>query len=276
MNIASMTKAILGRTCLGTRGASRLTWAVISLSCLASAAAAEPEANRPRAEAPKCIVAFGDSITRGYGVPAGAGWVELLPDLLKKEFPEQAVPVVNAGGNGNTSAEGLARIARDVLAQMPGLVLVEFGGNDTVHTKRAVSVDAFERNLLAIHEAVAGRGGSVVFVTFPPVINEWHSFRSDPYYQQRGGLDQCVEQYRQRTRDVAKRLGRPLFDLDRFLRERIKDTKPDAVIARDGVHLTPAANRLVAGAIVGFLRDNNLLGDLRPAPEHRKAKRVRS
>ncbi|MFZ4694539.1 MAG: DUF2961 domain-containing protein [Verrucomicrobiia bacterium] len=41
--------------------------------------------------------------------------------------------------NGNTSAEGLKRIEADVLVHMPGLVLVEFGGNDAVHDARAGS-----------------------------------------------------------------------------------------------------------------------------------------
>jgi lysophospholipase L1-like esterase len=221
MNIARVAKAALSRRCPGWRPASRMAWTVIGLACCVPAAVAGPEGDRSQAEAPKCIVAFGDSITRGYGVPSGSGWVELLPDLLKKESPLQTIPVFNAGGNGNTSAEGLARIASGVLAHMPGLVLVEFGGNDAVHNARNVSVDAFDRNLLTIDKAVAGRGGSVVFVTFPPVINPWHSTRSDPYYNQWGGLDQCVERYRQRTRDVAKRLDRPLFDLDLFLREQI-------------------------------------------------------
>jgi len=31
------------------------------------------------------VVAFGDSITRSYGVPAGKGWVELLPERLRKK-----------------------------------------------------------------------------------------------------------------------------------------------------------------------------------------------
>ena len=199
------------------------------------------------------IVAFGDSITRGYAVPDGAGWVELLPDLLKKEDGGKAVPVFNAGGNGNTSAEGLKRIDADVLAHMPGLVLVEFGGNDTVHDARAVSVDEFERNLLTIHEKVRSRGGEVVFVTFPPVVNEWHATRSDSYYAKWGGLDQCVEQYRQRARDVARRLDSPLFDLDQLLRKLIAERGPEPFINRDGVHLTPEANTLIAEAVVGFL-----------------------
>jgi lysophospholipase L1-like esterase len=260
-----MTRGIVARTSPGWRLTALIGWAAVGLSCCGGTATEGAENRPPRAAVQNSVVAFGDSITRGYGVPPGAGWVELLPGLLKKEFPEQAARVFNAGGNGNTSAEGLARIEADVLARMPGLVLIEFGGNDAVHTSRNVSVDDFERNLLAIHEAVVGRGGSVVFLTFPPVINQWHSSRSNPYYNKWGGLDQCVEQYRQRTQDVAKRLNSPLFDLDRFLRERIKAEGPDAVIARDGVHLTPAANQAIAAAVVEFLQKNDRL---RPTRRH--------
>lgn len=193
------------------------------------------------------LVAFGDSITRGYAVPDGAGWVELLAGLLP------AVQVVNAGGNGNTSAEGLARIATDVLPHLPALVLVEFGGNDAVHDARAVSVDEFGRNLLTIARQVRNTGGEIVLLTFPPIINDWHATHADPYYAPWGGLDPCVEAYRQRTRETAQRLGCPLFDLAVFLGERIAGGDTERFIQRDGVHLTPEANRLVAAAVVDFL-----------------------
>ena len=204
----------------------------------------------------KNVVAFGDSITRGYAVPVGAGWVELLVATLKTDGGEGSIAVFNAGGNGNTSAEGLKRIEADVLAHMPGLVLVEFGGNDAVHDGRAVSVDEFERNLLTIREKVQSRGGDVVLVTFPPVINEWHSTRADTYYAKWGGIDQCVEEYRQRTRDVAKRLGCPLFDLDLFLRQRMAEQGREIFLNKDGVHLTPEANKQVAEAVRKFLTAN--------------------
>lgn len=85
--------------------------------------------------------------------------MELLSELLKKKYGENSIRVFNSGGNGNTSAEGLKRIESDVLSHMPGTVLVEFGGNDTVHDGRAVSIDDFERNLLEIHAKIKSRGG---------------------------------------------------------------------------------------------------------------------
>jgi lysophospholipase L1-like esterase len=200
------------------------------------------------------VVAFGDSITRGYGVPAGTGWVELLSELLKKNG-KRNISVFNAGGNGNTSAEGLKRIQEDVLSHMPGLVLVEFGGNDTVHDARAVSVDEFEENILEIDRQITDKGGKIVLVAFPPVVNEWHACKNDPYYAKWGGLDQCVEQYRRRTRDLAKRLRCPLFDLDQYLRKLMDKEGKEKLIAKDGIHLTEEGNKWVAEEALLFISE---------------------
>jgi lysophospholipase L1-like esterase len=199
-------------------------------------------------EAPTAIVAFGDSITRGYAVPVGEGWVERLA--------AQGVPIHNAGGNGNTSAEGLLRIDADVLAHRPRLVLVEFGGNDAVHDARHVSVDAYTRHLATIRDRVQAQGGRIVLLTFPPVINAWHAWRRDPYYERWGGLDQCVEEYREQTRAFARQEGCPLFDLDRLLRERIAAEGAPSCILPDGVHLTPTGHQRVAEAVLELLTTN--------------------
>ena len=204
-----------------------------------------------------CVVAFGDSITRGFGVTEGEGWVELLSEQLKGGPGKSAIPVFNAGGNGNTSAEGLKRIEADVLVHMPGRVLVEFGGNDAVHDARAVSVDEFEDNLLAILQQVRRRGGEVALLTFPPIINEWHATRSDAYYARWGGLDQCVEEYRQRTRAMATLHSVPLLDLDRLLRTQIACKGKAALIMADGVHLTSEAHRWVSRAILEVLENQD-------------------
>lgn len=211
----------------------------------------------PTPDAPARVVAFGDSITRGYNLPVGTAWVDVLAARLERAG--RPVAVYNAGGNGNTSAEGQRRLNSEVLIHLPGLVLVEFGGNDAVEGERHVTADDFDRNLTAIHEAVTARGGRTVLLTFPPVIDDWHSAGRSPYYLQRGGLDREVERYRQRTREVAARLGVPLFDLDHFLRELIKASGPAAYIHRDGVHLTPEGNRVVAEAVKIFLVTEGLI-----------------
>lgn len=78
---------------------------------------------------PVKLLAFGDSLTHGYGLPARDSFPEQLEAALKaRGF---AVEVINAGNSGDTTAAGRARLDW-ALAESPDLVLVEFGGNDSL------------------------------------------------------------------------------------------------------------------------------------------------
>lgn len=83
------------------------------------------------------IVAFGDSITEAViGLGPEQKWTVLLEKKLNRHSRDIYWTVVNSGVGGNTSREGLARIEKDVFAHKPDIVLVEFGGNDTVADKK--------------------------------------------------------------------------------------------------------------------------------------------
>ena len=99
----------------------------------------------------------------------------------------------------------------------------------------------------------------MVLLTFPPVVDHWHSSRANTYFLERGGLDHMLEAYRQRTRELARQLNLPLFDLDHLLR-RLSETKGfETYVDRDGIHLTPEGNRVVAEALLGFLEQESLI-----------------
>jgi acyl-CoA thioesterase-1 len=76
---------------------------------------------------PVKLLAFGDSLVHGYGLPAGDSFPEQLQAALAARG--RAVEVINAGNSGDTTAAGRARLDW-ALAEKPDLVLVEFGGND--------------------------------------------------------------------------------------------------------------------------------------------------
>src|SRR5919202_3447763 len=77
------------------------------------------------------IVAVGDSITRGaWDTAVVGGWVTRLSDTLRRTYPGTAFVVRNAGVGGDTTKGVLARLARDVLAPRPTLVIVSIGTND--------------------------------------------------------------------------------------------------------------------------------------------------
>src|SRR6187399_1999054 len=73
------------------------------------------------------ILAFGDSLTAGSGLPPGSGYPEMLQKQL--DMRGYAYRVVNAGIGGDTTSNGLARLERAV-AMHPKIVILELGGND--------------------------------------------------------------------------------------------------------------------------------------------------
>jgi acyl-CoA thioesterase-1 len=100
----------------------RRSIAAALLSILLTAAAPAPE--RP------LVLAFGDSLTAGYGLDSGLGFAPQLQATLRRNGI--AVEVVDGGVSGDTSEAGKARLGwtLDGLPRKPDLVIVELGAND--------------------------------------------------------------------------------------------------------------------------------------------------
>ena len=73
------------------------------------------------------IVALGDSLTAGYGLPPGQAFPDVLARALKAKGWD--VEVTNAGVSGETAEDGLARYDWSVPAGTDALI-VELGAND--------------------------------------------------------------------------------------------------------------------------------------------------
>src|SRR6516225_4510906 len=73
------------------------------------------------------ILAFGDSLTAGYGVPRGAGYPERLQQKL--DSLGYKYRVVGMGISGDTTSGGRARM-KVALAAKPTIVILELGAND--------------------------------------------------------------------------------------------------------------------------------------------------
>ena len=76
------------------------------------------------------VLAFGDSLTAGYGLPSDQGFAPQLEDMLRRNGVR--AHVTNAGVSGNTTANGRARVkwTLDGLKVKPDLAIVALGGND--------------------------------------------------------------------------------------------------------------------------------------------------
>ena len=187
-------------------------------------ATAEPAAAaRDAAPAPDSrpvIVAFGDSLTAGYGADTGDSY----PDYLQQDLNAAGYPyqVVNEGISGNTSKDGVDRLA-DVLRLKPVLVIVAFGGNDGL---RGLPIASTRANLDQIVSTLLHSGAKVVLggITLPPNY----------------GAD-YIRQFNQTYVLLAARYHVPLLP---FLLQGVYGA-PGSMQA-DGIHATAQGNAQVA------------------------------
>lgn len=199
-----------------------------------------PASNAPAAAAKKdvrpVIVAFGDSLTAGYGTDGGQSY----PDYLQRELDARAYQyrVINEGISGNTSKDGVLRLP-EIISLHPEVVIVAFGGNDGL---RGVPIMDSQMNLETIISALQDKHAKVILggITLPP--NYGHDY-----------IEKFNRMYRQQARDYHVRL----------LPFMLKDAYGvPGSMQNDGIHATAKGNRQVA---------KNFLPLLLPLLQKRKA-----
>jgi len=141
---------------------------------------------------PPRILALGDSLTAGFGLPADRA----LPVRLQAKLAADGVAaeLINAGVSGDTTAGGLARLDW-ALAAKPDIVMVELGANDCL---RGLDPKAAYDNLDKILTKIRAAGAKALLVgmlsptnwgddyrrsfdTIYPALAEKHSVPLDPF-----------------------------------------------------------------------------------------------
>jgi acyl-CoA thioesterase-1 len=119
-----------------------------------------PQSATPASDPRPALLCFGDSITAGFGLEPG----ESFPDLLQKDLPQYHV--INMGISGDTTQDGLSRVAMAVGAK-PAIVLLELGGNDGL---RGIPISITQSNLAQMIESFQSAGARVVLagMSLPP------------------------------------------------------------------------------------------------------------
>ena len=127
------------------------------------------------------LVVLGDSLSAGYGVPAGEGWVELLAERLAER--DRPYRVVNASISGETTHGGRARIDEVLARHEPEVLVLELGANDGL---RGLSLAAMQRNLSSIIERSKAAGARVLLVgmQMPPNYGPRYTERFAAVYRE--------------------------------------------------------------------------------------------
>ncbi|TVP69905.1 MAG: arylesterase [Rhodobacteraceae bacterium] len=147
------------------RTSNRCAAAILSFTLIAAPSVAETDADVLR------LVALGDSLTQGYGLPTDDGFVPQLQAWLQDQG--LAVEVINAGVSGDTTAGGLERMDW-TLSEPVDAMLVTLGGNDLL---RGLSPAASKDNLRGILERLERDGIPAMLAGMPAPGNYGPEFK---------------------------------------------------------------------------------------------------
>lgn len=104
------------------------------------------------------VLALGDSLTQGYGLPREEGFVPQLQGWLNDRGVEARL--INGGVSGDTTAGGAARVDWSLTGEIDAMI-VALGGNDLL---RGIDPEVAKANLARILEAAQAQGVAVLLV----------------------------------------------------------------------------------------------------------------
>lgn len=118
------------------------------------------------------ILALGDSLTAGYGLPTESGLVPQLESWLQGQGEE--VSIINAGVSGDTTRGGLSRVEWSLTPEVDAMI-VTLGGNDVL---RGVDPASSRENLDGILDIAGAHGLPVLLVGLPASANFGAEFKA--------------------------------------------------------------------------------------------------
>lgn len=178
----------------------------------------------PALAAPVRVVAFGDSLMAGLGLPRADGFAPKLEAALKARGYD--ITVINAGVSGDTTGAGLARFDWSV-PKDADMVIVELGANDML---RGLDPAIPRKNLTEILTRLKARNQPVLLAGMRAAPNLGADYQRafDSIYP-----------------DLAAQFGVPLYPF--FLQGVAGDR---ALNQKDGIHPTAeGVDRIVAGIL---------------------------
>lgn len=180
------------------------------------------------------ILAFGDSLTAGYGLSPSQSFAAQLEQRLLEQG--RAVRVTNAGVSGDTTSGGLARLAWS-LQDKPDLVILELGANDGL---RGLDPERMRANLEAMIEEIGKTGARIILAGMRAPVNWGLAYR---------------KQFDDVFPELADKHDLPLYPF--FLEGVVRDP---SLVLDDGLHPNAAGvSRIVDGILPLILEELDTL-----------------
>jgi acyl-CoA thioesterase I len=120
----------------------------------------------------KTIIALGDSLTLGYGLPDNQSYPAQLMQRLKSAGYDYTVQ--NAGVSGDTTAGLLSRLDWTLEGEKPTLIILSIGSNDAFQGK---SVADIEKNIRSIIQKIQEKNIPILFVGMKTSLNFSKEYR---------------------------------------------------------------------------------------------------
>lgn len=122
---------------------------------------------------PVTVLALGDSLTQGYGLPAEDGFVPQMRNWLQDQGV--VAELINAGVSGDTTAGGAARVEWSLTPEVDAMI-VTLGGNDLL---RGIDPAVSRENIETILKVAAERDVEVLVVPMTAPGNYGAAYKAD-------------------------------------------------------------------------------------------------
>ncbi|MAE03556.1 MAG: arylesterase [Porticoccaceae bacterium] len=172
------------------------------------------------------LLVLGDSLSAGYGINQGSGWV----DLLRYDWKDRH-QIINGSISGDTTGGGLNRLPLLLEKFSPDYVLLELGGNDGL---RGQPLSLMKNNLLSMIKLCRDAGAEPILfgMRLPPNYGRRYSDAFAAVYPQLSAQEKVL--------------------LIPFQLEELAVT--DGMIQQDGLHPTAKAQPIIKQVIKDYLQ----------------------
>lgn len=176
------------------------------------------------------VVCLGDSLTADP-----EGYVTMAREVLRLARPDERIAVINAGADGNTAHDMLARFERDVTPRKPTWVTISAGLNDAA---LGLPLADYREAMQGLIEAAEAAGAQVGLCTTTGFEEGWL-----PGIVARG--DALLEEYNAWLEEVAGERGLLLIPMHEMFRRAREGADEEFRLTHDGAHMGPTGRCLM-------------------------------